>query len=331
MGRRSTEASLTQNLGEMNLRAGNVIPGNLVFCDQYHSSVLGRRWETRGKEHDRDKFVGGTLYYDSASTVMHCHHQVSTRVGDTIEGKHKVEEFYESIGYPIKAFRADNQIFNSEAFLDDCARSNQTMNFCGVGAHHQNGVAERVIQTVTKWARTIMIDAAIQWPDQADLSLWPMAMDHAVWMWNHLPKENVGLSPLELATNVISDRTELKRLHVWGCPGFVLKPQLQDGKKIPKWTDRGIRGQFLGYSPHHSSNVAMMLNLTSGNISPQFHIVFDDLFETVDSPIDHETNLNVLRELWQRLVHSSREVYHDEDEDPPPLTAEWTPNVDAPD
>ena len=62
------------------------------------------------------------------------------------------------------------------------------MTYCGTGAHHQNE-AERAIQTVTRWARTLIIDAAIHWPDEVDLDLWPMAMTHAVWVWNHLPKQ----------------------------------------------------------------------------------------------------------------------------------------------
>ena len=40
-------------------------------------------------------------------------------------------------------------------------------------------------------------------------------------------------------------------------------------------------GQFLGFSDDHSSLVANVNNLITGYISPQFHLVFDDLFETV--------------------------------------------------
>ena len=40
-------------------------------------------------------------------------------------------------------------------------------------------------------------------------------------------------------------------------------------------------GQFLGFSNKHSSLVANVRNLSTGYISPQFHLVFDDLFETV--------------------------------------------------
>jgi len=67
-----------------------------------------------------------------------------------------------------------------------------------------------------------MIDAAVHWPDQTNFELWPMAMDHAVWMWIYLPKQDVGISPLELATGTQSDHEEVKGLHGWSCPGFVL-------------------------------------------------------------------------------------------------------------
>ena len=41
-------------------------------------------------------------------------------------------------------------------------------------------------------------------------------------------------------------------------------------------------GQFVGFSDEHSSMVANVRHLTTGYISPQFHVVFDDLFETVN-------------------------------------------------
>jgi hypothetical protein len=40
---------------------------------------------------------------------------------------------------------------------------------------------------------------------------------------------------------------------------------------------------FVGYSPDHSSMVPMVLNLATGHISPQYHVVFDDSFHTVPS------------------------------------------------
>ncbi len=41
-------------------------------------------------------------------------------------------------------------------------------------------------------------------------------------------------------------------------------------------------GQFVGFSDEHSSMVANVRHLTTRYISPQFHVLFDDLFETVN-------------------------------------------------
>ena len=80
----------------------------------------------------------------------------------------------------------------------------------------------------------------------------------------------------------MSSQLYLERQHVWGCPVYVLvDPRLQDGKKIPKWDPRVRRGQFLGFSTRHSNTVGLVLNHRTGNVTPQFHCVYDDLFTTV--------------------------------------------------
>jgi hypothetical protein len=47
----------------------------------------------------------------------------------------------------------------------------QELRFAGVGAHYQKGNAERAIQTITLVAQTMMLHAAIHWPDVADTAL----------------------------------------------------------------------------------------------------------------------------------------------------------------
>ena len=46
---------------------------------------------------------------------------------------------------------------NPKNFKDDIAKRNQQLIFSGVGAHGQNGVAERDIGTVVNSARTMML------------------------------------------------------------------------------------------------------------------------------------------------------------------------------
>jgi hypothetical protein len=54
---------------------------------------------------------------------------------------------------------------------------------------------------------------------------------------------------------------------------------------------------FLGLSQYHASEVPLVLNLGTGSIITQFHVVFDDLFTTVPS-IERE---NEVPEHWAEL------------------------------
>ena len=157
------------------------------------------------------------------------------------------------------------------------------MRHSGVGAHHHNALAETSIKHVVKTALTMMIHAALRWPEESDKSLWPLALDHAVHLHNHTPALSSGISPEEIWTRSSSSHSHLLNSHPWGCPVYVLQPKLQDGMKIPKWEPRSRRGQYMGHSPLHASTVGLVRNLKTENISPQFHVVYDDFFETVHS------------------------------------------------
>jgi hypothetical protein len=110
--------------------------------------------------------------------------------------------------------------------------------------------------------------------------LWPYAIRMANEVHNFSPSIKEGISPIEKFSQVqVSPR--VKHCHTFGCPVYVLDGKLQAGKGVPKWDDRARIGLFLGFSPRHGRKVALVLNLTTGHVSPQFHIVFDDLFDTL--------------------------------------------------
>ena len=92
-----------------------------------------------------------------------------------------------SQGIIIKKFRADNRIFNSEAFERNVEENSQRITFSGVGAQHQNAVAERAIGVVQNMACAMLLHPRVRWPDEFDPSLWPFALSYAVWICNHLP------------------------------------------------------------------------------------------------------------------------------------------------
>jgi hypothetical protein len=80
-----------------------------------------------------------------------------------------------------------------------------------------------------------MLHLLLHWPEQADLALWPFALDYAIFVWNTLPSKRTHWSPNEISGRTRADPIVLSRLRVWGYPVYVLDPALQDGKKIPKW------------------------------------------------------------------------------------------------
>ncbi|MGH7974205.1 MAG: hypothetical protein ACREBR_01670, partial [bacterium] len=218
-------------------------------------------------------YCGGTIFCDHTSGLIDVRHQVSFGATDTIRSKNLFERMAASHGVYIENYHSDNGIFSSFEFRRHLENLHQGQTLSGVGAHHQNGVAERAIQTVVTRARTLMLHAALRWPETSDVTLWPMALSYAAHLWNITPRENGGgLSPLEVFSSSKIDHPILQGTHVWGCPTYVLDPTLQDGKKLPKWKPRSRRGKFVGISPDHSTNVCEILNLTTLTITPQYHV-----------------------------------------------------------
>ncbi|CAJ1961247.1 unnamed protein product [Cylindrotheca closterium] len=301
---------------EKEMMVDNLKPGDKVSIDQYLSAVPGRLAHTFGEEKTSKQYVGGTLFVDHATGFVHAKHQTSTGTRETVKSKHSFESEVGEYGHKVKSYRADNHPFSSKGFLDDIESHKQTIDYSAVGAKHQNGVAERAIQTITTWARAMLLHQMLHWPDEADHKLWPFAMDHAVYLWNHLPREDTKQAPIELMGGAKIDHHQwFKRLHVWGSPVYVLDPRLQDGKKIPKWDVRARRGMYVGVSPTHSSLVSRVLNLQTGYVSPQYHVVIDDLFTTV--PNADQGGLFDVAEFdattWQSLVETGYEKHLDEE------------------
>ena len=91
---------------------------------------------------------------------------------------------------------------------------------------------------------------------------------------------------------------KLRHFHAFGCPTYVLDNALQSGQGAPKWKQRSRLGVYLGPSPNHARSVALVLNPRTGHVSPQFHVKFDDFFETVQSK---DTDLDAPEPQWKYL------------------------------
>jgi hypothetical protein len=122
----------------------------------------------------------------------------------------------------------------------------------------------------------MMLHVVIHWPDVADPRLWPLAVQHAVFLVNHVPDIQTGISPHDLFFQTRWPQRKFHDLHVWGCPTYVLAKRIADGQKLPHWSPRSERAMYLGFSAAHASTVPLVLNLTTGFITAQYHVVMDD-------------------------------------------------------
>ena len=159
----------------------------------------------------------------------------------------------------------------------------QGLSFAGVNAHHSNGLAERRIRSLQDLARAMLIHQHRRWKMTGVAHLWPYAVRMANDAINEAPnlKDTLGRSPFQLFSD---SKVQLHEKHwiPFGCPAYVLDSALQSGRGIHnKWEYRSKVGIYLGRSPSHGRNVALILDRTTGLVSPQFHVTFDKGFQTV--------------------------------------------------
>jgi len=153
------------------LKSGMLQPGDRVFCDHLESRVKGRLFHTAGREPQKDKFCGSRIFCDAASGLIHLEHQVTLNATDTIASKDSFERMALASGVSIESYHTDNGTFKSQRFIQEIVRDVQSIRFSGVGAKWQNGVAEGAIRIVVSKARTMMIHAALNWPEMEDDAL----------------------------------------------------------------------------------------------------------------------------------------------------------------
>ena len=255
------------------------VPGAVVSVDQCKSPVPGFVPIAKGQP-TVHRCRGASVFVDPASdfTYIDMHQHLTT--DETIDAKHAFECLAEQHGVRILHYHCDNGRFADKAFLDDVQVAHQTITFCGIGAHHQNGRAERRIQDITKNARTFLLHAAHRWPKAIAANLWPQAIKHVVNVRNSLPWPGKTESPLSKFAGT-SIQPNLKHFHPFGRPVYILQAQLQTRSPFPKWGEQSRVGIFLCLSSHHASSIPLILSTQTGLISPQFHCVGYNNLDTV--------------------------------------------------
>ena len=271
-------------------------PGQVVSVDQLESNTPGFIAQLKGRL-TQQRYHYATVFVDQYSGYTFVYLQRRITSEETVQAKHAFERAAEQRGVKILHYHADNGRFADNAFIADCNAQRQSLSYCGVNAHFQNGIAERRIRDLQEQTRTCMLYAMNKWKRMILICLWPYAMRHANDVANSTPRKGEESSPIERFTGV-PVQPKLRHYHAFSCPTYVLDNSLQSGQGAPKWKQRARLGIYLGPSPSHARTVALILNPRTGHVSPQFHVKFDDFFETVgNSP----TDMDIPEPEWKYL------------------------------
>ena len=98
-------------------------------------------------------------------------------------------------------------------FVQHLRDRNQKIQYCWTVAHHQNGVAEQAIRTISNMARGILLHASAHWKHGIDSTMWPMAVQYTTYVYNILPHSN-NISPSDLFYGTTVPRHKLQNIHV---------------------------------------------------------------------------------------------------------------------
>ena len=271
-------------------------PGQVVSVDQLESNSPGLIAQLKGKL-SQQRYKYATIFVNQVSGYTFVFLQRCLTSEETVQAKHAFERSSEQRAVKIRHYHADNRRFANNAFIQYCKTQGQSMSYCGVNAHFQNGIAERRIRDLQEQTRTSMLYAMSKWKKMILINLWPYAMRHANDVANATPKKGKDSSPLELFSGV-KVAPKLWYFHSFGCPTYVLDSALQSEQGAPKWRRRARLGVYFGPSPNHARSVALVLNPHTGHVSPQFHVKFDEFFETVQQK---STDLDAPDPEWKYL------------------------------
>ena len=145
----------------------------------------------------------------------------------------------------------------------------------------------------------MLLHAIRHWPEMVSTILWPFALKAACERMNKLCINDDGVLPESMLASV-PNSVQIQDFHTWGCPVYILDAGLKSGSiGPPKWDPRSRLGIYVGHSPAHAGSVALVLNPSTGHVSPQYHIAFDDDFTTVP---------NLRAELYQQIGESLHRI-----------------------
>ena len=150
------------------------VPGSVAHTGIMPSSVAGLIPQMTGFL-THQCYFHTHIFVDDKSDFIFGHHVKSTDVSEAIDAKRACERETCNHGRKVNHYHADNGTFACKGYKDAIYSHKQTISYCGVGAHFQNGKAENRIKNICANDRTTLFNAMHKWHQVTAPSLWPFS------------------------------------------------------------------------------------------------------------------------------------------------------------
>jgi hypothetical protein len=128
-GSTRTDNKVSSNLEKWRLRVGR---SNGVTNSRI-------RWPNQRMADNKKRYQAATVFVDHYSQLAFTYMQFSTGAEETVNAKMAFEAFAAQFGVTVRHYHANNGQFSKNMWVKAVNehRPQQTMSFCGVGAHHK--------------------------------------------------------------------------------------------------------------------------------------------------------------------------------------------------
>ena len=170
-------------------------PGKYVSVNQLESRNSGYIGLLRGFM-TKQRYTCAIVSVDDYNDLTFTYLQKLLSIEDMIKSKKQFEAFSRRHGVKIYYYHSNNGKYADKDFINEVNKSNQTIIFCGVYAHFQNGKAQKIIRDIQDKARTALIHSVARWNKASLTHLWSYALTHVTDLQNHLLLNSHAKSPL---------------------------------------------------------------------------------------------------------------------------------------
>jgi hypothetical protein len=193
----------------------NILPGDGTSIDQIVLAQPGLIPQMA--DFPTSNWIWGTTNFcNHVSNFIYVHLMQIFTLGETPLAKQAYEKVLAQVGHRAKNYHANNSSFSYRGFHQDVDDKWQSISFCGVGAHHQNGIIKN--RNKHHWV-----------PVCTNGVHHVLAFHHQIMAEhiNSLHMDDDSNTPELIMFGVNLDSIPVKNVHTLFCPVYVLDHRLE--------------------------------------------------------------------------------------------------------